>query len=64
MARNRVMLRIPAYLNVSLSLLGAGYTTSIPDTDPRLISLRPPLDAHLRAKAKEVLIEDELAKRR
>ncbi|CAD6582631.1 MAG: hypothetical protein TREMPRED_003334 [Tremellales sp. Tagirdzhanova-0007] len=46
------------------ALLGTGYSSSILDTDPRLASIRPPLDTQIRAKAKEVLIEDELAKRR
>ncbi|ORX34103.1 hypothetical protein BD324DRAFT_636625 [Kockovaella imperatae] len=46
------------------SVLGSGYSTNIADTDPRITSLRPPLDAQIRAKAKEVFVEDELAKRR
>jgi hypothetical protein len=44
--------------------LGTGFSTSIPDTDPRLANLKPPLDLQIRAKAKEVLIEDELSRRR
>ncbi|ORY28591.1 DnaJ domain-containing protein [Naematelia encephala] len=46
------------------SLLGAGYSTSIPDDDPRLINLKPSLDVQIKTKAKEILIEDELTKRR
>jgi DnaJ family protein C protein 8 len=46
------------------SVLGAGYTPGLPDSDPKIQALSPPLDAQIRAKAKEVLVEDELAKRR
>ncbi|GFZ43323.1 hypothetical protein JCM24511_01043 [Saitozyma sp. JCM 24511] len=46
------------------SILGTGYSTGIADTDPRLANLTPPFDLQIRAKAKEVLIEDELSRRR
>ncbi|KAK1927936.1 hypothetical protein DB88DRAFT_58337 [Papiliotrema laurentii] len=46
------------------SILGAGYSTGIPDTDPRLQNLSPSYDSRIRAKAKEIFVEEELNKRR
>ncbi|RSH92735.1 hypothetical protein EHS25_008181 [Saitozyma podzolica] len=46
------------------SILGTGYSIGIADTDPRLANLTPSFDLQIRAKAKEVLIEDELSRRR
>ncbi|KAK4688467.1 hypothetical protein P7C73_g1654, partial [Tremellales sp. Uapishka_1] len=46
------------------SILPAGTPTNIPETDPRITGLKPPLDAQIRLKAREVLIEEELSKRR
>ena len=42
------------------SILGAGYNTGIPDTDPRLQNLTPSLDNRIRARAKEILVEEKL----
>lgn len=44
-------------------IIGAGYTPSIEDSDPRLANLSPPFQMRLRAKAKEILIEDAMDKR-
>lgn len=44
--------------------LGSGYQTNIPDDDPRIVALSPPLDQQIRTKAKELFVEDELGKRR
>ena len=46
------------------SLLGEAYSTTIQDSDPRLQNLKPPFEIQIRSKAKEVLVEDELARRR
>lgn len=44
-------------------LIPVGYA-NVTDSDPRLANLKPPYDVQIRAKAKEILIEDELARRR
>lgn len=46
------------------SVLGEGYPANTPDTDPKLQALDPPLETQIRNKAKEVLVEDELLRRR
>jgi hypothetical protein len=46
------------------SIFGTGFSTGISNDDPKLKDLTPPLDAQIRSKAKEVLIEDELTRRR
>lgn len=45
-------------------MLGAAYVPGIPDTDERIQGLTPSLDLRIRNKAKEVLVEEELMKRR
>jgi DnaJ family protein C protein 8 len=47
-----------------IRLLGEAYSTTIQDSDPRLQDLKPPFEIQIRNKAKEVLVEDELARRR
>ena len=39
-------------------------TSEIPDDDPRLTALDPPLDMQVKKKAREVFVEEELLKRR
>lgn len=46
------------------SILGDGYSTNISDDDPRLTDLSPPFEQQIRAKGREILVEDELARRR
>jgi hypothetical protein len=45
------------------SILGQNATSKTPDTDPQLVNLHPSFDARIRAKAREVLVTDELGKR-
>lgn len=45
-------------------MLGAAYAPGVLDTDERIQGLKPPLDTRIRTKAKEVLVEEELSKRR
>ncbi|KAK8865656.1 hypothetical protein IAR55_000801 [Kwoniella newhampshirensis] len=58
------MIMTHARTQVLKEVLGSGYSTNIPDDDPRLTNLRPPLDQQVRAKGREILVEDELARRR
>ncbi|WRT65929.1 uncharacterized protein IL334_002880 [Kwoniella shivajii] len=58
------MIMTHARTQVLKAILGTGYSTSIPDDDPRLHNLTPPLDQQVRAKGREILVEDELARRR
>lgn len=46
------------------SILGDGYSTTVSDDDPRLTNLSPPFEQQVRAKGREILVEDELARRR
>ncbi|KAH8090736.1 hypothetical protein HD553DRAFT_303230 [Filobasidium floriforme] len=39
-------------------------TSEVPDDDPRLTALDPPLDMQVKKKAREVFVEEELLKRR
>lgn len=45
-------------------MLGAAFSTTIQDSDPKLDALDPPLETRIRNKAKEVLVEEELSRRR
>nr|XP_031859351.1 uncharacterized protein CI109_005192 [Kwoniella shandongensis]KAA5526423.1 hypothetical protein CI109_005192 [Kwoniella shandongensis] len=58
------MIMTHARTQVLKEILGSGYSTNIPDDDPRLTNLRPPLEQQVRAKGREILVEDELARRR
>jgi len=46
------------------SILGSGFSTSVSNDDPRLQNLTPSYDVRMRLKAKEILVDEELAKRR
>jgi DnaJ family protein C protein 8 len=47
------------------SLVAPGVNPStVKDDDPRLVDLNPSLDLRIRNKAKEVFVEEELARRR
>ena len=46
------------------SILGSGFSTSVSNDDPRLQNLTPSYDIRMRLKAKEILVDEELAKRR
>ncbi|EIW72847.1 chaperone regulator [Tremella mesenterica] len=46
------------------SILGSGFSTKITDDDPKLQNLKPPFDLQVRMKARDILVEDELARRR
>jgi hypothetical protein len=61
---NRELPQIRGTYKLTCRLLGEAYTTSIQDSDPRLQNLKPPFEIQIRSKAKEVLVEDELARRR
>ena len=39
-------------------------TTEVPDDDPQLLALDPPLDSQVKKKAREIFVEEELARRR
>lgn len=47
----------------SYSVLGAGYAVGVTPDDPRLADLKPPYEHQIRAKAKELFVEDEVSKR-
>ncbi|WVN85566.1 uncharacterized protein L203_100714 [Cryptococcus depauperatus CBS 7841] len=53
-----------ARTQVLKTILGSGFTTNVSDDDPRLANLSPPFDQQIRAKGREILVEDELARRR
>lgn len=46
------------------SVLGAAYSTGVTDDDPRLANVKPPFQHQIRAKAKELFLEDELSKQK
>ena len=46
------------------SILGSGFSTSVTNDDPRLQNITPSYDVRMRLKAKEILVDEELAKRR
>ncbi|OCF56674.1 chaperone regulator [Kwoniella mangroviensis CBS 10435] len=58
------MIMTHARTQVLKAILGSGYSTNIPDDDPRITNLTPPFDQQVRAKGREILVEDELARRR
>ncbi|OXH39444.1 chaperone regulator [Cryptococcus neoformans] len=58
------MIMTHARTQVLKSILGDGYSTNISDDDPRLTDLSPPFEQQIRAKGREILVEDELARRR
>lgn len=39
-------------------------TTTVADDDPRLADMDPPLDTQIRKKARDIFIEEELARRK
>lgn len=45
-------------------ILGAGFSTAVSDTDPRLQDLKPSYQLRIRLKAKEIFVDEELNKRR
>ncbi|RSH86241.1 uncharacterized protein EHS24_004479 [Apiotrichum porosum] len=45
------------------AVLGAGYAVGVTPDDPRLADLKPPYEHQIRAKAKELFVEDEVSKR-
>ncbi|WVQ85623.1 hypothetical protein IAT38_007789 [Cryptococcus sp. DSM 104549] len=53
-----------ARTQVLKEILGSSYAIGITDDDPRLAKLTPPFDVQVRAKGREILVEDELARRR
>lgn len=42
------------------SALGAGYTPKVPDDDPRVVGMSPPLQTQLRTKAKQLILEESM----
>ncbi|KIR67486.1 chaperone regulator [Cryptococcus bacillisporus CA1873] len=58
------MIMTHARTQVLKSILGDGYSTTVSDDDPRLTNLSPPFEQQVRAKGREILVEDELARRR
>lgn len=54
---------LTGWYGADVRIIGAGYAPSIEDSDPRLANLSPPYQMRLRAKAKEILIEDAMDKR-
>ncbi|KAK4700347.1 hypothetical protein P7C70_g5906, partial [Phenoliferia sp. Uapishka_3] len=47
-----------------LVLRALSLVRTLPDDDPALINLQPPLKERVRIKTKEILIDDELRRRR
>ena len=45
-------------------ILGSGFSTKVEDSDPRLANLKPPFEEQVRNKAKEILVQDEIDRRR
>ncbi|ODN84312.1 hypothetical protein, variant [Cryptococcus amylolentus CBS 6039] len=58
------MIMTHARTQVLKTILGSGFSTNVADDDPRLANLSPPFEQQVRAKGREILVEDELARRR
>ncbi|ODO07380.1 chaperone regulator [Cryptococcus wingfieldii CBS 7118] len=58
------MIMTHARTQVLKTILGSGFSTNVADDDPRLANLSPPFEQQVRAQGREILVEDELARRR